>query len=324
MTANTASLPKLPDKHQLQQAMLHLDLAVYAPLRGVLAEYVQFYGLDFEKTMPGVRHYQGWYEADGYRIAAHVFLPESPRGTVFILHGYLDHSGSYRHLVRDCLGKGFAVFIYDQPGHGLSGGECAEIPDFDSYQQVLNETINTFSLDLPAPFYATGLSMGGGILMDYLLSSCARGNEPVFRKVLLLAPLIRPAHWQQARLGYSLVRFLRRSMPRTFRQNSSDTEFIRFIRKDPLQAQRLPLSWVGALSRWETYMQGKPAYSWPVLLVQGDADETVDWRYNNQYVRQHFHVIHEAIVPAASHQLPNERDDLRQPVHTALAVMLGA
>jgi hypothetical protein len=48
----------------------------------------------------------------------------------------------------------------------------------------------------------------------------------------------------------------------------------------------------------------------------------VDWPYNRDYVRRHFHVIHEAFVSDASHQLPNERDDLRAPVHVALARML--
>jgi lysophospholipase len=308
----------------VQRALLHLDLAVYAPLRGELAAYSQFYGLDIEKDFPTLRHYMGWYEANGYRLAGHVFLPETPKGTVFFLHGYLDHSGLYRHLIRECIERQHAVFIYDQPGHGLSSGPRADIPQFDDYLQVLKETLSQFSTELPAPFYAMGLSLGGGIVMDYLLSASAQDETPAFRKALLLAPLVHPAQWWQIRFGYSLIRLFKRHIPRVFRQNSSDAAYLAFVRKDPLQARQVPMGWIGALRHWVKRMQAHPACAAPVYLVQGDADETVSWRYNNQYVQEHFHVDHAVLVPNASHQLVNERDDLRQPVHTALRAMLGA
>ena len=65
-----------------------------------------------------------------------------------------------------------------------------------------------------------------------------------------------------------------------------------------------------------------PSCDFPVLLVQGRRDETVEWQGNNEFVRSRFHVVHEAVLPEASHQLANERDDLRQPVHDAIARLL--
>lgn len=313
----------IPDMDAVRRAMPRLDLAVYAPLPGPVADYLRFYGIDLERTVPGVRHYQGWYEAFGYRIAAHAFLPPSPRGTVFFLHGYLDHAGLYRHLMRDCLERGYAVFIHDQPGHGLSDGARMDIPDFSDYQAVLDDTLSLFGADLPAPFYVVGLSMGGAIAMDHLLSTCARGREPAFRKALLLAPLLRPAQWWQIRFGYGLIHHFRPAVPRVFRHNSSDSAYLRFVSEsDPLQARWVPMGWIGALRQWVRRMEALPACDWPVLLVQGERDETVDWAWNNRFVRTHFRVEHEALLPQASHQLANERDDLRRPVHEALARML--
>lgn len=324
---NTAAMPDAAprlDVDALKRLMLRLDLSLYAPLRGVMADYVRYYHIDLENTVPGVRHFAGWFEAYGYRLAAHVYLPENPKGTVFFLHGYLDHSGLYRHLMRDCLERGHAVFIYDQPGHGLSSGDRVSIPDFAHYQCVLSEAIDRYGPELPQPFYAVGLSMGGAIVMDHVLTANKNKKAPAFKKVLLLAPLVRPAQWSQIRFGYWLIHHIKPSVPRVFRNNSSDEDYLSFVREDdPLQARDVPMAWIGALRRWVGYMEKMPASACPALLVQGDRDETVEWAYNNRYVRAHFRVEHEALIPEASHQLPNERADLRAPVHAALAAMLG-
>lgn len=323
----TTAAPSPParrlDVAAVRRALLPLDLHVYAPLTGVLADYVRHYGLDLERELPGVRHYLGWVEAYGYRLLAHVFLPEAVRGTVFLLHGYLDHSGLYRHLIRDCLQRRHAVFIFDLPGHGLSDGARVDIPDFDHYQQVLDALLARFGPDLPAPFYAVGQSTGAAILMEHLLSRNAQGRPPAFRKVLLLAPLVRPVQWAKIRFGWWLLHHFKKGVPRVFRRNSSDEAFLRFIAEhDPLQDVLVPMGWVGALKRWVERIHGLPRCDHPVLLVQGGRDETVAWRYNTDFVRRRFRVEHEVLVPEASHQLANERDDLRAPVHEALARLL--
>ncbi|MDF2446625.1 MAG: alpha/beta hydrolase [Moraxellaceae bacterium] len=312
------------DADAVRRALLRLDLGVYAPLSGVLADYVRFYGLDLENTVPGVRHYLGWVEAYGYRIVAHVFRPARLQGTVFILHGYLDHSALYRHLIADCLRRGHAVFIFDLPGHGLSSGERVDIPDFDHYQHVLADILRQYGGTLPKPFYGIGQSTGAAILMDHVLSAAAAQKKPAFQKVLLLAPLVRPVQWAKIRFGWWLIHHFKRGVPRVFRRNTSDEAFLRFVAEtDPLQDVLVPMGWVGALKRWVRHLHALPRTDFPVLLVQGGRDETVEWRYNNRFVRERFRIEHEHLEPEASHQLANERDDLRAPVHAALGRMLG-
>lgn len=317
------SAPPMLDIEAVQRALKRLDLDVYAPLTGVLADYVRFYQLDLEAGLPGLRHYLGWVEAYGYRVVAHVFLPTAPRGTVFVMHGYLDHSGLYRHVIQDCLARGYAVFIFDLPGHGLSSGDRINIADFTHYQEVLTEVLAAYGSSLPGPFFGVGQSTGAAILMDHVLTSCAGKRTPAFAKVLLLAPLVRPAQWARIRFGWWLIHHFQKGVPRVFRRNTSDAAFLRFVAEiDPLQEVLVPMGWVGALRQWVARMHALPACDYPVLLVQGGRDETVEWRYNNEFVRSHFRVEHEHLEPEASHHLVNERDDLRAPVHAALARML--
>ena len=307
----------------VQRSLRRLDLDVYAPLTGVLADYVRFYHLDLEGEFPGLRHFLGWVDAYGYRVVAHVFRPEQARGTVFILHGYLDHSGLYRHIIRDCLARGCAVFIFDLPGHGLSSGNRIDIADFAHYQEVLAEILAAHGPALPQPFYGVGQSTGAAILMDHVLTRCAHQQGPAFAKILLLAPLVRPAQWLKIRFGWWLVHHFQKGVPRIFRRNTSDDAFLRFVAEtDPLQDDLVPMGWIGALKEWVARIHHLPPSDYPVLLVQGGRDETVEWRYNSDFVRTRFRVEHDHFEPEASHQLANERDDLRAPVHAALAKML--
>lgn len=312
------------DPERVRRALLPLDLAVYAPPRAPISDYCAFYGIDFSRQFAGLSHYCGYFEAAGFHLLTHVFLPENAAGTVFIQHGYLDHSGLYGHLIRQCLEQGFAVLIYDLPGHGLSTGQRAGIQDFQQYQVILNEALALYRQQLPLPLLAVGQSTGGAILMDHVLSARAAGRAPAFKKVLLLAPLVRPVQWLQIRFGYWLLRALKPSVPRVFRHNTSDEDFLRFVREtDPLQDRMVPLTWVGALRRWVPHMLRQPACDFPVLLVQGHRDETVEWTYNLRFVQKHFRVEQLSELPEASHQLANERADLRAPVHAALAALLA-
>lgn len=309
----------------VQGALQRLDLKTCTPLADEVLAFSRYYGIDMENQLPGIQHYCGWFDAGAYRLAAHAYLPPRAQGTVFLVHGYFDHAGLFQHLIRDCLSRGFAVFIADLPGHGLSTGARADIASFDEYHDALQAVLQFGQADLPAPFYAIGQSLGAGIVMDYLLRACAQGQSPLFRKALLLAPLLRPRQWPEIRFFYPVLRRLRSSTPRIFHPTYTSEAFMRFLReRDPLQGTRIPMGWVGALRDWVGHMHRLPPCDVPVLLVQGKRDATVAWRQNIDFINSHFCVEHAAFPEQASHHLANEREDLRQPVHDALARMLSA
>jgi len=307
-----------------RRALKPLDLDVRAPWPEALADYARFYGLDrlsLEAPHP-TRHDIGTIEAWGYDIATQVFLPEAPikpRGTLLILHGYFDHAGLFTHPIRVGLAQGYAVVVIDLPGHGLSSGKPSEIDDVSHYQEVLRDLIAVLSPQLPKPWVAVGQSTGGGILFDHILSSLANGQRPYFARVHLWAPLVRITKWRQVTTAYTLLGRFKRSVPRHFKHSSHDPEFIDLIwRKDPFQLREVPLKWVGAMIRWDKHLQSLPACRYPISLVQGEADDTVDWRYNLGFIEKRTYVERAIMVPGAGHHLANESDEYRQPVLSAL------
>ena len=95
-----------------------LDLSTKPVVSPDALAYFRSYDIDF----PGRAHFFGRFPSGDFAVAAHVFLPPSPRGTVFLLHGYFDHTGILKNLIRHCLEREWTVACFDLPGHGLSSG----------------------------------------------------------------------------------------------------------------------------------------------------------------------------------------------------------
>jgi len=276
-----------------------------------IALYQHFYGLDLHARHPGLQSRLGIFEAGGYQIAAQYWRPVLARGTVVLLHGYYDHMGLYRHVIDWALDMGFAVLACDLPGHGLSGGAVASIGDFAEYQVVLGALLDQAqTLELPQPWHLCGQSTGGAILLDYLLTGAPR---PELGRTILLAPLVRPRAWGWSKFSYQLLRPFVDSIPRRFSDNSNDAEFLAFLRdRDPLQPKTLPTAWVGALARWIPRIEAAPRSERSPLIIQGDADLTVDWRHNLDVLRDKFRDPQLLMLPSARHHLANEREAVRQ------------
>lgn len=270
--------------------------------------YRRFYGFEQLPTEGGLF---GYFQVGAYRIAAQVWLPPAPRATLVLLHGYYDHSGLYRHVIEWALGLGFAVLAVDLPGHGLSSGARASIDDFAEYQQVLQGALEqAVALDLPQPWHLCGQSTGGAILIDYLLTG---KPAPEVGETILLAPLVRPRAWGWSQLSYRLLKPFVREIPRRFSDNSSDSAFIDFVHnRDPLQARSLPTAWVGALSQWVPRIEGAPRSVRSPLIIQGEADMTVDWSHNLEILQDKFAAPQILRLAEARHHLANESPALRE------------
>lgn len=273
--------------------------------------YQRHYGLDLASQHAGVRSQLGCFEQGDLRIVVQLWAPEQPKATLLMLHGYYDHMGLYRHLIDWALSMNFAVLACDLPGHGLSAGPRASIDDFAAYQATLQGLFaEAASLDLPQPWHLCGQSTGGAILVDYLLTGAPR-PEP--GATILLAPLVRPRAWGLSKLSYHLLSPFKSAIPRRFSENSSDAEFLDFVQhRDPLQPRSLPTAWVGALARWIPRIEAAPRSAQRPLIVQGEADMTVEWRHNLQVLQAKFDQPEILRLPTARHHLVNESPALRQ------------
>ncbi|MCB1848557.1 MAG: alpha/beta hydrolase, partial [Halieaceae bacterium] len=162
-------------------------------------------------------------------------------------------------------------------------------------------------------------STGCAALVEY-----ARRNPWPFAATVMLAPLLHPKGWKTGRVMHTLLQRFKPSLKRKFAANSSDLRFVDFIRTDPLQSQRLSLTWVSALKQWLADLPLADLGAGPVLIVQGDADQTVDWRYNTLAYCQLFPGSRIQMLPGAGHQLANEAGELRHAYLAAVTAYVQA
>ncbi|MCL5042513.1 MAG: alpha/beta hydrolase [Gammaproteobacteria bacterium] len=296
------------DQALLQQLSAELPLLEPGrPLQGLGQRYAGYYGIDFSSR---VEQHLGRVAIDGFDLALQVWRPAKPQGTLLILHGYYDHMGLYRHLIEWALEQQLAVLGMDLPGHGLSSGERASIDCFRVYQQALDAALaQSLAWGLPAPWHMLGQSTGGGILVDRLL----HGPLPEqLGQTILMAPLVRPRQWLLSQMGLRMLGGFVNQLGRKFTDNSSDEEFLRFIREnDPLQPLVLPVAWVQALEKWIPRIEAALPVEHSPLIIQGEADGTVDWQHNIKVLEGKFQSPQLFYLPEARHHLANEREAYR-------------
>ncbi|WP_299313853.1 alpha/beta hydrolase [uncultured Halomonas sp.] len=292
------SLDAVPGGDHLERYLGHYGLA---PL---LAEHV---GL-----------YVGYVDAQGFRLWTQVWSPAEPVGTAFVVHGYFDHLGLYRHLLERLLERRWRVVLWDLPGHGLSSGARASIKDFADYGGCL-EALQTHLQQeelAPRPWLGVGQSTGAAILATDALT---RGEDSQWAGLALLAPLVRPWGWRQASWLHLLAGPFLSSVPRKFRPNSTDEEFAAFLRdKDPLQADRVAVDWVSAMRRWMPRLLALPPNPVRTLILQGEQDLTVDWEWNLGVLAHKFPNAEIHRHPEARHHLVNEAEPIRLALFESL------
>ncbi|WP_213878396.1 alpha/beta hydrolase [Pseudomonas sp. dw_358] len=268
------------------------------------------------------RSWLGGFSAAGCDLVGQVWLPAAPKATLFLVHGFYDHMGLYRHLIEWALAREFAVISCDLPGHGLSSGPRASIQDFADYQSVLDALfVEAAALKLPQPWHLCGQSMGGAIVIDHLLHAGAA--SPAQGRPVLLAPLIRPRSWTWSRMSYQVLKPFVGGIARRFSENTNDPEFMPFLQADPLQPVRLPTAWVGALVPWIKRVEAAPHSVCSPLVVQGQQDMTVDWQHNMRVLADKFTTPEVLMVPPARHHLANEVPEIRRVYLAFLDEHLG-
>ena len=297
---------------RVRSSLVPLDLSQHQEFSPQQSAFFRYYGLDSGQAA----HLFGAFDSDAYRLAAHVYLPSKTVGTVFLLHGFFDHSGIFKHLIRRCVEEDFAVAIFDLPGHGLSSGDAGDISDFAQYAAVVSDFVRVCSPALPRPFHLVGHSTGAAIAIEILLNDPHRRRD--FERVVLAAPLVHHRFHRISRAQMSLIKPFVDDLPRRYHRNSSDVIFVEWLKLDPLQGRRISLNWLTALYAWNDRLDGYTRQSGPVLILQGTEDSVVDWRYNLAVLQSKFTDARLVRIEGARHQLFNETPAIRSKVLQAV------
>jgi len=297
--------------NSLPQFPTHLAEKTDAVESPLVQAYLDFYSINFSKTFPGFSYDIGTMQSSGYSVVIQCWVKPSSQGTLFIVHGYLDHVGLFGHVINFALENNLSVCAFDLPGHGLSSGEPASINSFDIYANVLQDIRNVVGPITPGPCHVLAQSTGGAVVLNHLW----RFDPDSFESMVLLAPLIRSHGWKVTRWFFPLLKPFIKYTRRGFNNNTHDPGFIEFVKEhDPMQALEIPTCWVSAMDNWGRQFRSFPVLGKVLLIIQGDADTTVDGPYNMRMIREKLPQADINVVSGLRHQVVNETEEYRSQV----------
>ncbi len=299
----------------VKSEMEPLDFTTIPSYSSQTLSYFDYYNLNFEAV-----HYFGTFESQDFTIAAHIFDPGEARGTVFLLHGYYDHTGILSNIIKLCIEKKLAVAVFDFPGHGLSSGTVASIDSFSQYVSAFKDFFELCKPYITKPYYMIGHSMGGAVIFEYLFQN---KNNP-FEKSILLSPAVRSSYYILSRIGYFIMSPFWDYAPRWFRNSSSNKQFLEFYRTDPIQYRRFPMKWADSFYTWNRRIKNYSKISSDVTVIQGTKDNVVDWRYNIPFLKKKIPNLKTIYIKNARHQLMNEGEPFLGKFNKALKKQLSS
>ena len=279
-------------------------------------KYQQYFFNDLDNKKQN--HYFYQYSVGQYEIVTQVFLLDINFETVLLSHGYLDHAGFNRPLVNFLLSNNYNVIVFDQPGHGLSSGTRSGIDDFSTYKQVITQTINLFKPKLKNRIHVIGHSTGNVGIMGLVTDNQINWNG----QTILLSPLIRSKIWGLSKFFYKIGGGLFKKIPRTFRNNSHNKAFKKWLKKEPFVIKKLSKKWINAHHKWEKAIQNNPISNYKLTIIQGQNDIIVDYKYNQKYLNEFFPNLDLIKINNANHHLINETKDIQTQVFENILLTL--
>ncbi|HAJ76877.1 MAG TPA: alpha/beta hydrolase [Gammaproteobacteria bacterium] len=314
------------DAEQLRESLAPINFTTDEALSGSLLEaYLDHYGLDFAASELAVSHCAGTFvtgHTNGqFELVCQYFSValERQKGTAFLLHGYFDHAGLFGHLIKHCLRQGYAVVIFDMPGHGLSSGTVASIDSFRQYSEALIDCLTQaekFSIN--QPWITIAQSTGAAVVIDALQDRRMAERFPL-QRFILLGPLLYPRRWLTSKLLFKITRYFVKATPRTFGNNSHDPEFLKFLSSnDSLQSDKLQRDWILAMIDYQQRFSKAAISKQALHIIQGSGDDTVDWQFNMPQIQKKFPQSKIYMISDARHHLANESPEYRERVFSSI------
>ncbi|NKB34754.1 MAG: alpha/beta fold hydrolase [Pseudomonadales bacterium] len=310
----------IEDSIKLRESLSPFEFNGPSNLNDLAHAYCEHYGLSFDQNLPLQSHRIGLLRSGDFDLVCQHFSVslEQQRGTVFLVHGYFDHTGLYGHLIKHCLQQGLSVIAFDLPGHGLSSGPQASIDSFNQYSDALSRIISEAEYQqVNKPWFAIGQSTGAATIVNGIIEKKFPLRE--FEQSIFLAPLVYPKHWTRTRFLFAAVRWFISSTRRNFASNSHDQEFLNFLRNsDELQSKKLPREWVISMLDYHRRLRRFETIDCPVSIIQGTDDQTVEWGRNIKQLETKFSGVKTYLINGGRHHLVNESQEFRDAVFSLI------
>jgi acylglycerol lipase len=200
---------------------------------------------------------------------------ENTRAVIVMVHGLGEHVRRYNQWAELFKQEGIGFAGVDLPGHGKSDGTRGYIKNYALLDEMIEILLNSCRKTFPGiPLYIYGHSLGGGIVMNYVIR-----KNPRIKGAIVSSPWLRLS-FEPSRFKVILASVMKYIFPGLVQPSglivehiSHDKNEVDAYRKDPLNHGKISVSlFHGAMSAASYSLEHAQDLKVNTLLIHGSDD----------------------------------------------------
>jgi alpha-beta hydrolase superfamily lysophospholipase len=214
--------------------------------------------------------------SNGQILRGYIKSPgENLRAVVILVHGLGEHIQRYSNwagLFNEAM-IGFAGV--DLPGHGRSEGKRGHIKSYTQTEEMIDILLNECRKTFPGiPLFLYGQSLGGGIVLDYLVR-----KDPKIKGAIVTSPWLKLS-FEPDESKVKLAGIMKNIFPGLIQTSglivdhiSHDQKVVEAYKNDPLVHGKISVSlFHSAMSAASNALKNAASLKLPLLLMHGTDD----------------------------------------------------
>ncbi len=200
---------------------------------------------------------------------------EKTRANIVFVHGLGEHINRYTAWAESFNREKIGFAGLDLPGHGSSDGRRGHIKSYSLTDEMLDILLKHIKSTFPGrPVFIYGHSLGGGIVLDYLLR-----KKPAVKGAVVTSPWLKLSI-EPDKFQLTLVSVLKRIIPGLVQSSglvqeylSQDKDVITKYNSDPLVHDKISVSLAyNAMKAASHSLSHSHELEVPLLLMHGSKD----------------------------------------------------
>jgi alpha-beta hydrolase superfamily lysophospholipase len=200
---------------------------------------------------------------------------ESTKAIIILVHGLGEHVQRYLYWAELFKREGIGFLGVDLPGHGLSQGRRGNIKSYALVEEMIDVLLKNCKQTFPGcPVYIYGHSLGGGIVLDYLLR-----KKPKIKGAIVTSPWLRLS-FEPPKSKIIMASIMKHLIPGLIQPSglnvkhiSHDEAVVERYKNDPLVHNKISVSlFDGAMSAAKYSLAHASELTIPTLLLHGSDD----------------------------------------------------
>jgi acylglycerol lipase len=233
---------------------------------------------------------------------------ENTRAVIILVHGLGEHIQRYIHWAELFKKEGIGFLGVDLPGHGQSEGRRGNISSYGLLGEMIGILLKSCNQTFPGcPVYIYGHSLGGGIVLEYLLR-----NKPKIKGAIITSPWLRLS-FDPPRSKVVMALIMKNLTPGLIQPSglnvkhiSHDEAVVEKYSNDPLVHGKISVSlFASAMSAAKYSLAHASELEIPTLLIHGTDDMLTSPEGSREFAGK-TQMVELKIWPGGYHELHNE------------------